>query len=144
MSDGLTSFLVEKAEGPRNLRVVAITAFLAGLFSSMTHAVWQPFVLSLGAPMSTLGLLESLGGWRGVVPALIQPIGGWLSDRLRRKPLLALSGLVGLLGRYKTCPYRSGSHHWRLAMAAAGGHPPTVSRNISGERQSGDWPPSGD
>lgn len=88
---------MEKAEGPRNLRVVAITAFLAGLFSSMTRAVWQPFVLSLGAPMSTLGLLESLGGWRGVVTALIQPIGGWLSDRLGRKPLLALGSLLGLL-----------------------------------------------
>jgi hypothetical protein len=46
----------------QNLRVIAVTSFLTGLFSSMTQAVWQPFVLSLGAPMSTLGSLESLGG----------------------------------------------------------------------------------
>ncbi|HID87306.1 MAG TPA: MFS transporter, partial [Anaerolineae bacterium] len=60
-------------------------------------AVWQPFVLSLGAPMSTLGLLESLGGRRGIVTALIQPVSGWLSDRLGRKPLIALGSLLGLL-----------------------------------------------
>jgi DHA1 family multidrug resistance protein-like MFS transporter len=81
----------------QNLRVIAITSFLTGLFSSMTQAVWQPFVLSLGAPMSTLGLLESLGGRRGITTALIQPIGGWLSDRLGRKPLVALGSLLGLL-----------------------------------------------
>ncbi|MBM4466012.1 MAG: MFS transporter [Chloroflexi bacterium] len=82
---------------PLNLRVIAITSFLTGLFSTMTRAVWQPFVLSLGAPMSTLGLLESLGDRRGIVTALIQPIGGWLSDRLGRKPLVALGSILGLM-----------------------------------------------
>jgi MFS family permease len=81
----------------KNLRGIATTAFLAGLFSAMTRAVWQPFVLSLGAPMSTLGLLESLGGWGGVSTTLLQPIGGWLSDRQGRKPLLALGSVLGLL-----------------------------------------------
>jgi MFS family permease len=63
----------------------------------MMQAVWQPFVLSLGAPMSTLGMLESLGGYRGLVTALIQPAGGWLSDCLGRKPLMALGSLASLL-----------------------------------------------
>ena len=89
--------LTEENETSGNLRVIATSAFLSGLFSSMTQAVWQPFALSLGASMSTLGLLESLGGWRGVVAALLQPIGGWFSDRLGRKPLLALGSLLGLL-----------------------------------------------
>jgi MFS family permease len=88
---------IEQGRISQNLRVIAITSFLTGLFSSMTQAVWQPFVLSLGAPMSTLGLLESLGGRRGFVTALIQPIGGWVSDRLGRKPLVALGSLLGLL-----------------------------------------------
>jgi len=88
---------VERDGTPRNLRVIAITAFLSGLFTSMMQAVWQPFVLSLGAPMSTLGFLESLGGRRGIVTALIQPVSGWLSDRLGRKPLIALGSLLGLL-----------------------------------------------
>jgi MFS family permease len=87
----------EQGRISQNLRVIAITSFLTGLFSSMTRAVWQPFVLSLGAPMSTLGLLESLGGRRGITTALIQPIGGWVSDRLGRKPLVALGSLLGLL-----------------------------------------------
>ncbi|MFQ5814503.1 MAG: MFS transporter [Anaerolineae bacterium] len=88
---------IEKDGISQNLRVIAITSFLTGLFSSMTRAVWQPFVLSLGAPMSTLGFLESVGGRRGLVTALIQPIGGWASDRLGRKPFVALGSLLGLL-----------------------------------------------
>ncbi|MBC8447642.1 MAG: MFS transporter [Chloroflexi bacterium] len=88
---------IEKDKTSDNLRVIAITSFLTGLFSTMTRAVWQPFVLSLGAPMSTLGFLESLGGRRGITTALIQPIGGWVSDRLGRKPLVALGSLLGLL-----------------------------------------------
>jgi len=88
---------IKRGRISQNLRVIAITSFLTGLFSTMTQAVWQPFVLSLGAPMSTLGLLESLGGRRGLTTALIQPIGGWLSDRLGRKPLVALGSLLGLL-----------------------------------------------
>ena len=85
-----------KTSTSRNLRVVTITSLLGGFFSSMTQAVWQPFVLSLGAPMSTLGLLESLGGWRGVVTAAMQPVGGWLADRIGRKPLVAGGNAAGL------------------------------------------------
>jgi len=88
---------IEQGRTSQNLRVIAITSFLTGLFSSMTRAVWQPFVLSLGAPMSTLGFLESVGGRRGIATALLQPVGGWLSDRLGRKPLVALGSLLGLL-----------------------------------------------
>jgi MFS family permease len=88
---------IEKNRIGNNLRVIAITSFLTGLFSTMTQAVWQPFVLSLGAPMSTLGFLESVGGRRGLVTAVLQPIGGWVSDRLGRKPLVALGSLLGLL-----------------------------------------------
>jgi len=81
----------------RNLRVVAASQFLNGLLSRMTQAVWQPFVLSLGAPMSTVGLLESVGGASGIVTALIQPLGGWLSDRLGRKPVIVVGSLAGFL-----------------------------------------------
>ena len=81
----------------------------------MTQAVWQPFVLSLGAPMSTLGLLESLGGWRGVVTALIQPFGGWLSDRVGRKPLIAAGSLIGLIAiAFYLLAAFSGSWLWLL------------------------------
>ncbi len=99
----------------KNLRVIAVSSFLTGLFSSMTQAVWQPFVLSLGAPMSTLGFLESLGGRRGVVPAVIQPLGGWLSDRLGRKPLVALGSFLGLLVMvFYLLAATTGDWHWLL------------------------------
>lgn len=88
---------MEQQETNKNLRVIASSAFLTGLFSSMMQAVWQPFVLSLGAPMSTLGLLEGLGGGSGLVSALIQPIGGWLADRRGRKLFIALRSAFGLL-----------------------------------------------
>jgi MFS family permease len=76
---------------------VAASQFLDGLLNRMTQAVWQPFVLSLGAPMATLGLLESIGGASGIVAALIQPLGGWISDRLGRKPVIVAGSLAGLL-----------------------------------------------
>ena len=64
----------------------------------MMRAVMQPFVLSLGAPMSTLGFLESLGGMRGVLTAPLQYYSGWLSDRLGRKPVMILGNVSGVLG----------------------------------------------
>lgn len=89
---------MEETASSENLRVVSLAAFLTGLTASMTRAVWQPFVLSLGTSMSTLGLLESIGGPGGLMGSLSQPLGGWFSDRLGRKPLLILGGLFALIG----------------------------------------------
>ncbi|MBC7262759.1 MAG: MFS transporter [Chloroflexi bacterium] len=63
----------------------------------MMSVVWQPFVLSLGGSVATIGLLESLGGFRGVIPALIQPIAGWLSDRRGRVMFIAAASALVLL-----------------------------------------------
>jgi DHA1 family multidrug resistance protein-like MFS transporter len=82
----------------RNLNTVTIKTFLRGMASSMMRAIMQPFVLSLGAPMSTLGLLESLGGLRGILTASLQYYSGWLSDHLGRKPFMILGNVAGLLG----------------------------------------------
>ncbi|MFH1929612.1 MAG: MFS transporter [Chloroflexota bacterium] len=83
--------------GDRNVLVLALQTFLRGISSTMMRAIWQPFVLSLGASMPTLGLLESLGGFQGVVTSLIQPIGGWLSDRRGRKSLLVLGMVMSMV-----------------------------------------------
>ena len=82
----------------RNLHTITTKTFLCGMASSMMRAVMQPFVLSLGAPMSTLGFLESLGGMRGVLTAPLQYYSGWLSDRLGRKPVMILGNVSGVLG----------------------------------------------
>lgn len=94
-----------------NLSILSATAFLSGIHSNMVSVVWQPFALSLGASIPTLGLLSSLGGFGGIVTALNQPIGGWLADRIGRKPPVvwasvvliaayALYMLAGLLGTW--------------------------------------------
>ena len=82
---------------PRNLRVVSARAILSGLASTMGRAAWQPFVLSLGAPMTTLGMLEAVGGMRGLLPAPVQYVSGWLSDRLGRKPFIVLGCVSAVL-----------------------------------------------
>ncbi len=78
----------------RNARVLSITYFLTGLYWNMVTVVWQPFVLSLGASMATLGLIEGIGGWRGFITNAVQPLGGWLSDRRGRKPFVALGSML--------------------------------------------------
>jgi len=83
--------------GDRNVLVLALQTFLRGISSTMMRAIWQPFVLSLGASMPILGLLESLGGFQGLVTSLIQPIGGWLSDRRGRKSLLLLGMIMSMV-----------------------------------------------
>jgi len=84
-------------ERERNLRAMAGTGLLGGFAHMMMFAVWQPFVLSLGVPMSTLGLLESLGGRQGLSATLTQPLAGQLADRLGRRPLVLLGHLFTVL-----------------------------------------------
>ena len=82
----------------RNMVVLTTRALLYGLRENMLRAVWQPFVLSLGASVPLLGFLESLGGFWGFVPTAMLPLGGWVSDRRGRKSLMLLGGIVGLAG----------------------------------------------
>jgi len=73
-----------------NIRILAILAVLGGTEWGMLTAVWQPFVISLGASVAALGFLQSLGGFYGVLPSIFGPVGGWASDRLGRKTLIIL------------------------------------------------------
>ncbi|NIO68063.1 MAG: MFS transporter [Anaerolineae bacterium] len=63
----------------------------------MVRVVWQPFVLSLGASMPLLGFLESLGGFSGIVPMLVQPLIGRLSDHLGRKIFVLASSVFAIV-----------------------------------------------
>lgn len=81
-----------------NLFVLAALNVLRGAHGSIYRVIWQPFVLSLGANMPTLGLLNSSGGMGGIVTTLIQSLGGWLADRIGRKPLVLASSLAIILG----------------------------------------------
>jgi MFS family permease len=79
----------------QNIRVLTWRNFLFGWRWNMVRAIWQPFVLSLGASMPLLGLLESIGGFGGIISTAILPIGGWLSDRRGRKPFVLIANAFG-------------------------------------------------
>ena len=81
-----------------NLGVLAGSAFLRGAHTSVYNVIWQPFVLSLGASMPTLGLLNSLGGMNGIITTVVQPLGGWFADRLGRRPFMIAASLVTVIG----------------------------------------------
>lgn len=80
-----------------NIRILAARTFLRGMRDNMVRVVWQPFVLSLGASMPLLGLLESLGGFSGIVPMLVQPLIGRLSDYLGRKVFILASSVFAMV-----------------------------------------------
>ncbi len=75
----------------KNLRALTMRAFLVGLRETMVRAIWQPFVLSLGASMPLLGVLESIGGFGGIVSTAMLPLGGWLSDRVGRRVFVVMA-----------------------------------------------------
>jgi MFS family permease len=80
-----------------NIRVLAASTFLRGMRDNVVRVVWQPFVLSLGASMPLLGFLESLGGRRGIVTALVQPLSGRLSDYFGRKVFILSSSVFAIV-----------------------------------------------
>ncbi len=82
-----------------NLRALVAYAFFRGADASIYNVIWQPFALSLGANVPTIGVLASIGGWFGLVTNLVQPIGGWFADRIGRKPVMMIGVLV-TIGAY--------------------------------------------
>jgi MFS family permease len=78
----------------QNLRTLTWRNFLVGWRQYLVRAAWQPFVLSLGASMSLVGLLESIGGWSGIVSTAMLPLGGLLADRHGRKRFVVLSSVL--------------------------------------------------
>lgn len=86
-----------------NTLIAVITrSFISGIEQSMIGVVFQPFVLSLGASMSQLGLLNSLGGFGGLIPTLAYPWGGWIADQRGRRLVLLGASLaaMGAFGMY--------------------------------------------
>jgi DHA1 family multidrug resistance protein-like MFS transporter len=99
----------------QNLRALALRSFLYGLQINMVRAVWQPFALYLGASMPLLGLMESIGGFSGIVSTAMLPLGGWLSDRRGRKPFVVLASMFGLAA-LATYTLAGWVKEWRLLL----------------------------
>lgn len=98
-----------------NLFVLIALNFLRGAHNSIYTVIWQPFVLSLGASMPTLGLLTSIGGAGGITTTLIQSLGGWLADRIGRKPIVLVSSLAIIAG-YAFFAIAGALHIWTLLL----------------------------
>jgi len=78
--------------GKKNGRsIIVLISTLRGLSEHMRSVIWQPFALSLGASMSSLGGLEST---YDLVKNLAQPFFGSGSDTLGRKRFLILREIL--------------------------------------------------
>ncbi|GEM_PF-5516937 len=89
-----------KTNGRRNLWTLASIAFINGLYIGMFTVVQQPFMLKLGASMSLIGLLMSIGGVGGILTTIVQPISGSPSDAIGRKPFLITARVLTLTGLF--------------------------------------------
>jgi len=74
-----------------NIPLMALIAALRGAGDHMRSVVWQPFALSLGIPMRSLGGLESA---IDLTRISVQPIIGAASDAYGRKRFLVLRELL--------------------------------------------------
>jgi MFS family permease len=79
-----------------NIRWICLSYLLSGIALGMLRVNLQPFVLSLGAPMTFVGILEAIGGYHGVMATLTQPISGQVSDKKGRRVFLILGNLFAL------------------------------------------------
>lgn len=98
-----------------NLRILALNAFLRGAHNSIYSVIFQPFALSLGASMTTVGWLNSLGGMNGIFTTLAQSVGGWLADRIGRKPFIVAASALGVTA-YVLLALAGALHVWTLLL----------------------------
>jgi MFS family permease len=80
-----------------NIWLQVLVAMIGGFYKGGFTPVWQPFVFYLGGSVSLLGLLESLGGWGGLVTSGMNFLGGWLADHLGRRPVMILGSFFTAL-----------------------------------------------
>jgi len=75
---------------PRNVWAVSLTSFLMDVSSEMVINILPLFLFNvLGVRMSIIGVIEGLAE---AIASLLKLFSGWLSDRLRARKWLAVSG----------------------------------------------------
>jgi MFS transporter, DHA1 family, multidrug resistance protein len=79
----------------RNIRVLAITGLISGLYLGMLNVVLQLFPLSLGFSVAEVGLLQALGNrFSGAAATIAQPLAGHYSDVHRRRTTILLGSIT--------------------------------------------------
>ncbi len=82
----------------RNVRVIAITSLISGVYIGMLNTVLQPFTLSVGLGLTGLGILQALGNrFSGIAASLIQPFTGHYADVFGRKVVI-VAGSAATIG----------------------------------------------
>lgn len=83
---------MKKQSDKRIVLVLSIASFLHDVGSDMVFSVWPLFVTQvLGANMAVLGFIDGLGD---AVVSVSGAVGGYLSDRLRRRKLFVWTGYL--------------------------------------------------
>ncbi len=79
------------------VKVFGVASFLNDVGSDMIAPIWPLFVVSLGANMSILGLIDGMGE---AIVSISQAVSGYISDKLRRRKVFVWTGyLMGSLSR---------------------------------------------
>ncbi len=77
----------------RNIPAIVVGEFISSMGWTIFYVLWQPYVLSLGASMTALGLLR---GIRIGVTSTLQLLTGRLSDVLGRKRPMLMAYFLGI------------------------------------------------
>ncbi len=76
----------------RNVRTIALTSLISGVYIGMLNTLLQPFTVGLGLGIATLGILQAMGNrFSGLISSLIQPLAGHYADIYGRK-VVVLAG----------------------------------------------------
>lgn len=82
----------------RNIRVIAITGLVSGIYIGMLNVVLQLFPGALGFGVAALGILQALGNrFSGAAATIVQPLAGHYSDLHSRRQAIILGSAVTIL-----------------------------------------------
>src|SRR5206468_12114578 len=80
-----------------NVRVLALTGLLTGTYVSMLNTALQPFALSLGLGLTSLGFMQALGNRvGGFSGAIIQLFAGRLAGAHGRRQIIVGGSLFSI------------------------------------------------
>ncbi len=81
-----------------NIAVMSISGLLTGSYTGMLNTILQPFTLSVGLSLATLGILQSLGNRTGgLAGSIVQPVGGYLSELFGRKVVVRAGSAIAII-----------------------------------------------
>jgi MFS family permease len=82
----------------RNIRVLAVTGLISGVYIGMLNGVLQLFPGTLGFGVAALGVLQAVGNrFSGISASIAQPIAGHFSDVYGRKLVIVIGSVTTVL-----------------------------------------------